>query len=317
MKIKLADIKPSPDALRKTWSEEGLEELAQSIKEHGLIVPIKVRQTNGKYELVYGHRRVKALRRAGIEETEAIVEGVNDAEALVQALIENVQREDMNPVDIAKALYAIQEETGWSQYEMGKKGIMSATTIKEHMALLRESQNIQQLVERGESGYGGGTQTSPGKITRKHVTLVRESGLLQTEREEVLKKAAKEGLTSEQARRVADAVKISESEKRKKYLIDSEYSPLIHDAEFHKERDKKYGEHDPLLTRDKPTKGQEWAELPEVRNILASVHIWRESLVEFRKATALGKLAPEARQFLAHKLKPFVNELNAWIEEME
>jgi ParB family chromosome partitioning protein len=310
MKIKLSDIKPSPGAVRKTWSEEGLEELAQSIKEHGLIVPIKVRPINGKFELVYGHRRVKALRRAGIEITEAIVEGIDDTKVIIQALIENVQREEMNPIDIAKALFQIQELTGWSQREIVRRGIMgSAPRISHIMALLHESTEIQKLVEKSDNQV-------ISKITEKHVREVRDSGIEKPYRDAVIKKAAKEGLTSGQARRVADAVKISKSEKRKKYLVDTEYSPLIHDAEFHKERTEKYGAHDPLLTRDKPTKGQEWIELPEVRNILATVDIWRESLDEFQKATALGKLAPEAMQFLAHKLKPFATGLNAWIEEM-
>ena len=71
------------------------------------------------------------------------------------------------------------------------------------------------------------------------------------------------------------------------------------------------------MERAKPTQGQEWAELPEVINIIDMVKRWRENLIEFRQATSVGKLAPEARQFLAHKLKPFARELNDWITEME
>ena len=318
MKIKLSEIKPSPKAIRNTWEEEGLEELARSIKENGLIVPIKVRPVNGKYELVYGHRRVKALRRAGIDEAEAVVEAIDDISVLLQALIENVQREDMNPIDIAKTLFAIQEETGWSQKEMGRHGIMPAKSISRSMALLQESSKIQSIVESGVPiGHGGGKGVPLGKVTPSHVTEVRESGLDQSLREDVIEKAAREGLTANQTRRVADSLKVAESPKRKKHLLKTEFSPLVHDAGFHKDREKKYGQHDPMFDSNKPTSGQEWDKLPEVANILAYIRNWRDSVKEFRQATAIGKLAPEARQFLAHKLKPFVKELNAWIGEME
>ena len=76
MKIKLNDIKPSPEPIRSKWDEEAMEELKKSIAEQGLIVPIKVRRLDGEYEIVYGHRRVEAMRRLGWKECEAIVEGM-------------------------------------------------------------------------------------------------------------------------------------------------------------------------------------------------------------------------------------------------
>ena len=105
-------IQPSPNPIRKTWDDDKMDELAQSIKEQGLIVPVKVRPTdNAHYEVVYGHRRVEACRRAGLDKVEAIIEGMDDTDTLIQALIENVQREDMNPIDKGKALVRLQEQT--------------------------------------------------------------------------------------------------------------------------------------------------------------------------------------------------------------
>lgn len=320
MKIPLSKIKPSPRAVRKTWDEEALEQLAQSIKEHGLIVPIKVRPDgNGKYEIVYGHRRIKAMRRARIKETEAIVEGVDDTVALVQSLIENVQREDMSPIDQAKALFAIQEETGWSQADMARRGILPEKTISNYMSLLRESPRIQRIVERGAPvGRGGGIHASEGRVTPSHVIEARQSGLAKSEREAVIEKAAKEGLTAQQTRRVAEAVKAAKSERRKKYLLDSDYAPFIHDAEVTKQREEEYADHDPLLVKErKPSAQKDWAETPAVKEVIVTVKMWHDSLTAFKKATEIGKLAPEAKQFLAHKLKPFSRELNEWISELE
>ncbi|HEY60036.1 MAG TPA: ParB/RepB/Spo0J family partition protein [Anaerolineae bacterium] len=306
MKIKLSDIKPSPGALRKTWSEEGLEELAQSIKEHGLIVPIKVRPINGKYELVYGHRRVKAMRRAGVEETEAIVEGVDDTEVIIQALIENVQREEMNPIDIAKALFQIQELTGWSQTEMAQRGIMGRKSIQQHMALLQESPTIQQMISRGYSG-----KTPPEKITEKHVRVVRQSGLQAPIREDILRKAAKEGLTSDQSRKVAESIKAARSEERAKFLLGTPFSDLQHDPELEKERPAR------PVGGDRPST-IDWHLYPDAGRILDKLSRWeKEDIPKMRASDELNKLAPEAGRFIARRIKRIENALAAWREELE
>lgn len=314
MKIKLSDIKPSPGALRKTWSEEGLDELAQSIKEHGLIVPIKVRPTNGKYELVYGHRRVKAMRRAGIEEAEAIVDGIDDTNALIQALIENVQREDMNPIDIAKALFQIQEFTGWSQGEMARRGIMPRQTISATMALLREPKSIQDIIVKG--GKTGTRGIELGKITREHVTEVRESGLGEDERVQVLDKASKEGLTSAQARRVADTVKAAPSEQAKKKVLEWEYSPTLHDPERVKARAEEFGAHDTMYQDKKPKADASWRDAPEVKAVIDGIrNTHRVILPEWQMTTQ--KMSPEAKKFIARIVHNLSVDLEVWAQKLE
>jgi len=319
MKISLKQIKPSPLAVRKTWDEEALEQLAQSIKEHGLIVPIKVRPDgNGKYEIVYGHRRVKAMRRAGIKETEAIVEGVDDTGVLVQALIENVQREDMNPVDIARTLFAIQEETGWSQKEMARMGILPEKTISNYMSLLRESPKIHKLIERGAPlGRGGGTHAPEGKVTSSHIIEVRQTGLSQPEREAVIEKAAKEGLTAQQARRVAETVKAAPSEQAKKKVLEWEYSPTLHDPERIQARAKKYGAHDVMYREKRPRADADWREAPEVAAFLEVASAFRETIGAFRKTVDIGKLAPEGRPFVAQRLRAIREDIDRLIAELE
>jgi len=315
MKIPLSKIKPSPRAVRKTWDEEALEQLAQSIKEHGLIVPIKVRPDgNGRYEIIYGHRRVKAMRRAGIKETEAIVEGVDDAEALVQSLIENVQREDMSPIDLAKALFAIQEETGWSQAEMARRGIMPAKTMSVTMALLRESESVQRLLTRGGQT---GPKTEVGTITREHVTTVRESGLAPEEHEKVLHKAAREGLTRTQTRRVAESITAAPSEQAKNKVLEWEYSPTLHDPERIRARAKKYGAHDVMYREKKPRADADWREAPEVAAFLEVTNAFRETIGAFRKTIDIGKLAPEGRPFIARRLRAIREEIDRLIAELE
>jgi len=315
MKIKLNRIKPSPRAIRTTWSEEGLDELAQSIKENGLIVPIKVRPTAGKYEVVYGHRRVKAMRRAGFTEIEAIVEEVDDAKVLLEALIENVQREDMEPIDIAKALFILQEETGWSQVEMGKKGVLPSRTISRYMALLRENIRIQKMVTRFEPGGVSADRPAKGKVTVSHVDQVRESGLDQTYRAAIIEKAAKEGLTAEQTRRVAESVKSAPSEQAKKRVLEWEYSPTLHDPEHLKARAEEYGDKDPIYKGRAPKAEEDWREAPDVVAVIDGIKQVRgEALPSWKEATE--KMPPEAKRYIARLAGSLADDLNAWTDEL-
>ena len=107
-KIQLSDIVNSTQPIRSSYDEKEMERLVQSIQHYGVIQPIKVRP-NGQdtYEMVDGHRRVEASRRAGLDDIEAFVEGVDDKTALIQSLIANVQREDMSDLDKGYALKAI------------------------------------------------------------------------------------------------------------------------------------------------------------------------------------------------------------------
>jgi ParB/RepB/Spo0J family partition protein len=292
-----------------------LDELAQSIKEHGLIVPIKVRPTAGKYEIVYGHRRVKAMRRAGILETEAIVEDVDDTQVLLEALIENVQHEDMEPLDIAKTLFAIQEETGWSQTEMGNKGVLPSRTISRYMALLRENVKIQKLVTRHEPGGPSAERTAKGKVTVSHVDRVRESGLESDYRAAIIEKAAKEGLTAEETRRVAESVKSAPSEKARKKVLEWEYSPSLHDPERLKARAEEYGTKDPIYKEPAPKAKADWREAPDVVAVVDGIRqVHRKMLPAWVEST--DKMPPETRRYIGGMVRRLADELNQWAQAL-
>jgi len=201
MKVKLKDIKPSPKPIRSKWNEEGMEELKKSIAEQGLIVPIKVRPLDGKYEIVYGHRRAEAMRRLGWKECEAIVEGMELGDAHIQAFIENVQREDLSPMDKARALKAMQETTGWSLREMERRGIFEHTHASELISLLEEPKELTKDLEVGGYGQRPGVGSASAIEIRQALRDDAEAKIA------VAEKARKEGLTRDQVRVVARAVK--------------------------------------------------------------------------------------------------------------
>lgn len=308
MKIELQYIQSSPNPIRSSWDEEKLNELAQSLKEQGLIQPIKVRSCENGYEIVYGHRRVEAARRAGFTEIEATVEEVDDQQTLIQALIENVQREDMTPLDTARALKALKDVTGWSAHEIERQGILDNSRVVRFLALLNQSEEVQTLLDplRGAAG-----------ISPKHVeeaNPVKDNPKLMTA---VLQKAATEQLSAAQTRRVAESVAAAPSEHAKQVLIHNPYSEVIHDPAFIKERAEEFGAHDPLYKTPKSTVNQNWQTTPEVSHIISLIKQWTDSLTSFRKADEIGKLAPEAKSFIARRIRQLSEALNEWAIELE
>jgi len=311
MNVPLDKIRPSPHPIRSSWDEDKMVELAQSVKEQGIIVPIKVRPAEGEMcEIVYGHRRVEAARRAGLKDIPAFSEGVDDTDALIQALIENVQREDMEPIDLAQALADLKTETSWSNMEIERRGIMPNQTVSRYLSLLNEPPDIQAMIARG-SPQG---VTPEGKITPRHVDQTRQVGLNSPQRGEVLRKAEREGLTTKQTRQVAESLAAAGSEKRRQYLIDHPYSPYTHDPAYQREREQQYGDHDVLLQdkRERPA-DEGWMGLPSVKQAIDTIKWWERGLKDLREMAAAGKMAPEAKRFVAHRLESFAEELESLI----
>ncbi len=176
MNIELSQIKPSPKPIRTTWDEDKMNELAQSIKEQGLIVPIKVRPADEDaevgydedvmYEIVYGHRRLEAMRIAGFTETDAIVEGVDDDTALLQQIIENELNEEVPAIDRANGFNRGVKQLG-SVAELSRQTGINELTIRDSLRLLREPIEIQTMVTRASDH-----RTPSGKITPEHVAKV-------------------------------------------------------------------------------------------------------------------------------------------------
>jgi ParB family transcriptional regulator, chromosome partitioning protein len=150
-------VVPNPSQPRRRFDEEALQGLAGSMGECGVLQPVLVRPSaDGKYELVAGERRWRAAKIAGLEKIPALVSAYDDAEALEVALIENVAREDLNPVEEARACATLVNEFGLSQEEIGRRVGRSRSVVNSLIGLLRLSDEILELVERGELSWNHG-----------------------------------------------------------------------------------------------------------------------------------------------------------------
>ena len=144
--IKLDEIRSNPYQPRKTFNEESLRELAVSIKEYGVVQPVIVKKSIRGYELIAGERRCKASRLAGLTEVPAIIKDFTDQEMMEIALIENIQREDLNPIDEAKSVMNIIKIREMTQEEFANKFGKSRSYITNLLGLLKLPDNIQKMV---------------------------------------------------------------------------------------------------------------------------------------------------------------------------
>jgi ParB family chromosome partitioning protein len=312
MRIALDLIQPSPSPVRTTWDEDKMGELAQSIREQGIIVPVKVRPIagNGHYELVYGHRRVEAARRAGLGEIEAIVEGADDDAAMWQAIIENVQRENLTAMELAEVCQE-RRQAGYTNAEIAARlGWKHPDHVKGYMAMINAPDVVRGVMEKNSGLLG-------------HKDFGATSALHQSPelRAAVLEKAANENLSARQAFAVANAVAAAPSPEAKNRLLEWEYSPVIHDPDNIRERAKEYGAHDALYHNDTPSKQQQWDQTPEIKAIVNSVleaaRLWTNLIKTTRNMSEVGKMAPESRQFIAEKARRLAATLTDWANELE
>ena len=146
MQINLDEIRSNPHQPRKTFNEDSLQELATSIKEFGIVEPVIVKKSIKGYELVAGERRCKAAKIAGLTTVPAIVKDFTDEEMMEIALIENIQREDLNPIDEAKSVLSIINLRGITQEEFALKFGKSRSYITNLLGLLNLPENIQSMV---------------------------------------------------------------------------------------------------------------------------------------------------------------------------
>ena len=152
--IKISDIRSNPYQPRKTFNESSLKELADSIKEYGIIEPIIVKKSVKGYELIAGERRTKAAKLAGLETIPAVIKDFNDQEMMEIALIENIQREDLNPIDEAFAYQKIIELSKMTQEEFAKKFGKSRSYVTNMLGLLNLPETVKELVKILEISMG-------------------------------------------------------------------------------------------------------------------------------------------------------------------
>ncbi|MCL4499077.1 MAG: ParB/RepB/Spo0J family partition protein [Chloroflexi bacterium] len=147
--IHVDEVSPNPNQPRRRFDERSIAELATSIKEHGVIQPIIVRQAERGYEIVAGERRWRAAQAAGLQKIPAIIRMVSEEKALEVALIENIQREDLNPIDEATAYRRLMDECHLTQDELADKVGKSRSAIANQLRLLNLPDAIQGLLQLG------------------------------------------------------------------------------------------------------------------------------------------------------------------------
>ena len=150
----LSDVVPSPLQPRKKFSDEALSDLVDSIREHGVIQPLIVREVKGKLELIAGERRWRACQKLGVDSVSVIYREASDRDVLEMALIENLQREDLNPVEEAHAYTRLAKDFGMTQEEIASRVGKNRATVANAMRLLDLSSEVQQQLVTGQISVG-------------------------------------------------------------------------------------------------------------------------------------------------------------------
>ncbi len=151
--IPVSEIDPNPDQPRRVFEPAQLDALTDSIRVHGVLQPVVVRRAGERYELVVGERRWRASSRAGLQTIPAVVLEIDPRDRLEVALVENIQRHDLNPIELAVAFRTL-ADTGATQEEIGERVGMDRSTIANHLRLLELSRSIQTDVEEGRLSLG-------------------------------------------------------------------------------------------------------------------------------------------------------------------
>lgn len=153
--LSINEIIPNKDQPRKTFDEGALQELADSIRQHGVLQPLLVRPLpSGGYQLVAGERRWRASRIAGLKEVPVVIKELSDVETMEIAIIENLQREDLNPIEEAEGLQALIDRCGFTQEEVAVSVGKSRPAIANSLRLLKLPQDIRDMTRKGEISAG-------------------------------------------------------------------------------------------------------------------------------------------------------------------
>jgi len=152
-RIPLDSIEPNPDQPRRVFDPKHLERMAQSVARHGVLQPVVVRKAGHRYQLICGEQRWRAARLANLESIPAVVTDVDDRDRLELALIENVQRADLNPIELAHAFKALCA-SGATQEEVGERVGLDRSTVANHLRMLELPREFQGDVEAGRLSIG-------------------------------------------------------------------------------------------------------------------------------------------------------------------
>lgn len=214
--IKIQDIDPNKNQPRKDFDEEKIDELVISIKEHGVLQPILLKPNNGRYTIIAGERRWRAARLAGLDKIPAIIRDIEESEILLLALVENLQREDLDPIEEAEGIRRLMDECNLTQEQVAQKVGKSRPVIANALRLLTLSPKIQSYLKENKITTGHARALlgiEDQKIREEIAIYIIEKGLSVRDTERLIKRI-KEG----------ESLKPNKAEKKDKpsYLIDIE-----------------------------------------------------------------------------------------------
>ncbi|MFJ7935434.1 ParB/RepB/Spo0J family partition protein [Sporosarcina sp. NPDC096371] len=174
--IHVKSIKVNPYQPRKTFDENAIQELSASIKEHGILQPIILRKIGATYEIVVGERRFRAAKMAGLEEIPAVVRVLTDKETMEWAILENLQREDLTPIEEADAYQNLMDNIGLTQEQLAFRLGKSRPHIANHVRLLSLPEKIRNYISESKLSMGHG-RTLLGLRKKEQIPLVAEQVL--------------------------------------------------------------------------------------------------------------------------------------------
>ena len=174
--ISIGDIDPNPDQPRRTFSEESIAQLAQSIREQGVLQPILVTpQNGGRYRIVAGERRWRASRAAGLDKVPVIVRDLDVIQQMEIALIENLQREDLNPIEVAQGIRSLMQQCGYTQETVANRLSKSRPAVANLLRLLTLPEEVIELVRQGSLSAGHARVLAGLDDDARKVALAKET----------------------------------------------------------------------------------------------------------------------------------------------
>lgn len=206
--IKLSDIIPNPTQPRTEFDEEALEELAESIRQLGLIQPITVKRDGEKYIIISGERRWRASEKAGLEAIPAYIREVDDTTLHAMALVENIQREDLNAIEISLGMQRLVEECGLTQEALAERLGKKRSTVANYLRLLNLPEEVQLAIKGGIISMGHAKALAAIDSKAKQLSM--------------LKRCVKNNLS---VRQLEELVRLSAEKKQKAAapIVDEEY----------------------------------------------------------------------------------------------
>ena len=197
--IPIDQIQPNPYQPRRMFNEASIDELARSVREHGIVQPLVVMRAGDKYKLIAGERRFRAAQKAGLATVPVVVkDALKSGDALQLALVENIQREDLNPMEEANAYHQLHDEFGMTQEEIARRVGKERSTVANFLRLLRLPASVKELLASGQLSMGHARallavesakkQEALAERVVKHDLNVRQTEVLASEKPKPQKK---------------------------------------------------------------------------------------------------------------------------------